>query len=82
MRTDAEKIEQIEKSMASPPCNDFPMEYWGGTLVIVFPEDCCLMKVNDPKHSPELRKAIALCYLSYKSPNHAHYTTAQEIAHA
>lgn len=80
MRTNAETVEQIEKAMQDPPCNDYPMEYCGGTLVIAFPEGIALLNVDDKSHPHELRKAVAMSYLFHKTEKHAHFGLACEIA--
>lgn len=79
MRTSQEMVEQINKAMEAEPCNDYPMEYAGGSLCICFPEGVAILNVDDRSHTPELRKAVAMCYLYSKTEKHAFFGRACEV---
>ena len=54
--------------------------YAAGSLVIEDNGVTNILNVSCEDNSPELRKALASCYLKYKSPDHCFWSLAKTLA--
>lgn len=56
--------------------------YRAGTLSFTVDGVCHMLNVSCEKNSPKLRKALAECYLKYKTPAHSYWKLSKELVMA
>jgi hypothetical protein len=53
--------------------------YMGGSLTTSIDEDTVVLNISCEDNTPELRKALAKCYLKNKTKNHCYWDLAQSL---